>query len=266
MSTNDWVLRWLLACILLCASCLARDGAACRPTFVRELRSSSCNASPSTFVAQSYGLQTIYTSDGVATASDKSASATIRNDPSATQAPTPSIVVGSSPIASLTPIGSNLAFPGRDTKKGLVLSDTRHAAAYNGKNLSWCYNWDSSWPAGPNGREFIPMLWSDAPLHTATWLRDVERALAGGSSAILGFNEPDHSQQANMPATAAARAYRELITAPFRGRARLGSVAVTNGAGTMGLGYLDQFMQACADCGIDFVVRRTIVCNVADPS
>ena len=40
---------------------------------------------------------------------------------------------------------------------------------------------------------------------------------------------------------------------PFAGKAQLGSPAITNGGGSMGLSWLSSFMSACSGCQIDFV-------------
>ena len=50
-----------------------------------------------------------------------------------------------------------------------------------------------------------------------------------------------------------ATAYKQYITDSFQGKAQLVSPSVTNGAAPMGLTYLQNFMNACTDCGIQAI-------------
>jgi hypothetical protein len=69
----------------------------------------------------------------------------------------------------------------------------------------------------------------------------------------MGFNEPDHAQQANLDYNTAATAYKQYITDNFSGKVKLVSPSVTNGGSPMGLAYLSNFMGACSDCGIQAI-------------
>jgi hypothetical protein len=69
----------------------------------------------------------------------------------------------------------------------------------------------------------------------------------------MSFNEPDLDTQANLSPEAAAAAYKTYMDTPFAGKAQLGSPAVTNGGGSMGLTWLKNFLGACTGCQIDFV-------------
>lgn len=92
------------------------------------------------------------------------------------------------------------------------------------------------------------------PSNTADWADKANAALASGSNHLLAFNEPDLDTQANMPVSESVRAWKEHIS-PFAGRARLGSMAVTNGQGPMANGqdpmgplYIKRFFEACPQC------------------
>jgi hypothetical protein len=96
------------------------------------------------------------------------------------------------------------------------------------------------------------MLWGPGSDHTINWIDAASSALASGSTHLLAFNEPDHSEQAATTPEICASSYRQWIE-PFAGKARLGAPAVTNGGAPMGLAYLKEFLSACSDCTVDFI-------------
>lgn len=61
----------------------------------------------------------------------------------------------------------------------------------------------------------MPMLWDS---ETNGWTQKVEAALESGSTAILGFNEPDLNTQSNIDPSTAATLYKEYITPDHKGR------------------------------------------------
>ncbi len=78
-------------------------------------------------------------------------------------------------------------------------------AARTALGVSWYYNWgaDESEPcASPQvGGEFVPMIWG---AQTAAKIQSAITGFVGkGYAHVLGFNEPDHSDQANMSVSAA---------------------------------------------------------------
>ena len=98
------------------------------------------------------------------------------------------------------------------------------------------------------------MLWGAETTSTISWVNDATKAISSGATAVLGFNEPDHAQQANITFHDAAESYQQYITSNFAGKAKLISPAVTNGPEPMGLMYLQNFMTACSDCLIDAIL------------
>jgi hypothetical protein len=137
-------------------------------------------------------------------------------------------------------------------KRGIAYNSVSLAKLLIGKS-QWAYNWGSSNGGLASGVEYLPMLWSASTDKTNTWVSDAKAGIAAGATALLGFNEPDHTEQANMSPQAAATAYKTYITDNFVGKAKLISPAVTNGGGTMGLTWLSSFMSLCSDCKIDAV-------------
>ena len=106
--------------------------------------------------------------------------------------------------------------------------------------LSWYYTW------GPKGfavpPEFVPMIWGADDAR--------QMAIDPGGDYLLGFNEPDVADQANLTVDEALAWWPQLVAT---GR-RLGSPAVSSGAATAG-GWLDRFLSGAASRGlpVDFV-------------
>ncbi|MFE0630900.1 sigma-70 family RNA polymerase sigma factor [Streptomyces sp. NPDC058864] len=112
---------------------------------------------------------------------------------------------------------------------------------------SWYYTWSTGHQdvASPPSGRFVPMIWGPASV-TADSLA---RAKAQGPY-LLGFNEPDMSQQSNMSVEQALTLWPRLMEA---GRI-LGSPAVATNGATPG-GWLDRFMSGAEAKGyrVDFV-------------
>lgn len=131
-------------------------------------------------------------------------------------------------------------------------STSKIGAAYNDVSLvslvsgaSWAYNWNlESGGSLPPGVDYCPMLWG--PKMYSDWSSAVSTALSsGGSSCVLGFNEPDMVSQSNLSPAQAAADYQTYIT-PLAGQATLVTPAVSNGAGTnIGLDWMTNWLAAC---------------------
>lgn len=174
----------------------------------------------------------------------------------------PSVVVPSSsaaPVATSSPSAPkpSSSYGGSTTgsKRGLPYNDASLTNCFAGSKISWAYNWGSSASdLNTDDFEYVPQLWGTADTFTGPWVEAAKSAISSGSKYILGFNEPDLPAQANLSPAAAAAAYETYISGEFGGSdVQLGSPAVTNGGGAMGLGWLSSFMDACASCQIDFV-------------
>lgn len=139
-------------------------------------------------------------------------------------------------------------------KRGLAYNDPNLLSGFVGDNskVSWAYSWSQVNDLKVN-LEFVPMLWGPADDHVSTWQSNANKAIAGGSSALLSFNEPDNAGQSNIdPATAAAEHIKHMN--PFAGKARISTPAITNsGADGQGISWLKSFIQACnSECALDF--------------
>ncbi|HEX7303238.1 sigma-70 family RNA polymerase sigma factor [Lentzea sp.] len=121
---------------------------------------------------------------------------------------------------------------------GKALTDVR---------AGWYYNW-AVHPDGvqaPANVEFVPMIWGAKFTDDAT----IARAKANGR-VLLGFNEPDFPDQANMTPQQALDLWPKLAATGLR----LGSPAVAHSGDKAG-GWLDQFMTGAAQRGlrVDFI-------------
>lgn len=158
----------------------------------------------------------------------------------------------SAPVASPAP-----AYSGGSSgvKGGIAFETANQVTPFVGQpKIGWCYNWNANPPANlGSGIEFVPTLWGLDNAHLSSWVSAGNAALAKGAKSVVGFNEPDHAEQANLDVNTAASAYKQYITANFQGKAKLVSPSVTNGPAPMGLAYLENFMAACSDCGIQAV-------------
>ena len=103
---------------------------------------------------------------------------------------------------------------------------------------SWYYNWSAT-PNGiktPRGVAFVPMIKTGANVNTAT-LNEVKRE----GKYLLGFNEPDEKNEANMSVATALRLWPKLEATGMQ----LGSPAVSYGTNSK-TSWIGQFMRGAA--------------------
>lgn len=162
-------------------------------------------------------------------------------------APSGTTSAAAAPAASGSYSGSSSG-----AKGGVAYNSPTNVTPFIGKpNIGWCYNWAAASGSIASGIEYIPTLWGQSS--TSTWINSANTAIANGATAVIGFNEIDHPQQANLDASTAASLYKQYITTPYSGKVKLVSPSVTNGAAPMGLTALANFMSACSDCGVQAI-------------
>ncbi|KAG8525674.1 uncharacterized protein KY384_000434 [Bacidia gigantensis] len=139
---------------------------------------------------------------------------------------------------------------------------------YAGKTLSWAWNWDSTPFRLPTGFAYVPCLRTTHADETAHWAANAASAIKAGSTYILGFNEPDIADQANLPPGAAVDAWNTYLQPLKSGNVQLGSPQVSNGVGTnpatgqaYGLDWLSSFLGKCSGCSIDFIIVHWYGCT-----
>ena len=114
-------------------------------------------------------------------------------------------------------------------------------------NVSWFYTWEphTRQITQPDRVEFVPMIWGE----TFVEPEQLELAKKNGS-VLLGFNEPDQPDQANMTVQQALNLWPQLMSTGMR----LGSPATAADPSLPG-SWLEQFMDGATTRGyrVDFV-------------
>tara|TARA_R110002003_G_scaffold243_4_gene17389 strand:+ start:7260 stop:8714 length:1455 start_codon:yes stop_codon:yes gene_type:complete len=157
--------------------------------------------------------------------------------------PTPA---SSSPAPSATPSTSN-TYTG--SKRGLAYNDATLCKGFSG--MSFAYNW-AQVESNDIGTNYIPMMHGPSKATSQEWLANVKKAVQKGSKAVMGFNEPDHAEQANLSPAAACAAWKEYMNpiASSYPEVTIIGPSVTNAGSenpSMGLNWLSSFQEACPD-------------------
>ncbi len=132
-------------------------------------------------------------------------------------------------------------------KKGFCLvprRDPEWKAKLTALNAKWFYSWGTNPPDGvPPFTEFVPMQWGKWSC-SAEKLEAVKKA---GHKTLLGFNEPDQKEQANMSVEKAIELWPRLMDTGLR----LGSPAGVHADGE----WMQAFMQEIDRRGyrVDFI-------------
>ncbi|MET7401126.1 glycosyl hydrolase [Dactylosporangium sp. NPDC005572] len=165
--------------------------------------------------------------------------------PSSSQRP-PATATAAPPPATPSATATAGPPPAAAKKKGVsTWQFTGLADAVRNVGAGWYYNWSPSNDSMPAGAEFVPMIWGAGAVTDATLAK-----ARGEGTVLLGFNEPDLREQANMTVEQALGLWPRLEQTGLR----LGSPAVAYGGDTPG-GWLDRFMTGARSQGrrVDFI-------------
>ena len=160
---------------------------------------------------------------------------------------------------------------------------TKRGEAYGGnseadmqaisKGITWWYNWDIKPEQGVINTykafnvEYVTMAWSGG---TSLSLMSNYLAIDTSVKFLLGYNEPNFTQQANMTPTQAATAWPQLESVAKKYGLKLVSPAVNDcGACVTEWGitftnpvqYLDSFFTACKNCQVDYIAVHWYACD-----
>ncbi|WP_431930497.1 glycoside hydrolase family protein [Micromonospora sp. RP3T] len=131
-------------------------------------------------------------------------------------------------------------------KKGVsTWAFPRVADGVHAVGAGWYYDWSANPDDVPAQAEFVPMIWGAGAVNDG----ELDSARRSGTT-LLGFNEPDLPQQANMSVEQALTLWPRLE----RTGMRLGSPAVAFGGEVPG-GWLDRFLSGARQRGmrVDFI-------------
>ena len=123
---------------------------------------------------------------------------------------------------------------GSGGKRGLAYNDGELCASF-GSNFGFAYNWAQT-ESKDVGAPFVPMMHKVSDSTAEAWLANVDKAVKAGSKAVMGFNEPDHAEQANLTPEAACTAWKEYMNpiASSHPDITIMGPSVTNGQSPMG--------------------------------
>ena len=138
----------------------------------------------------------------------QSAETVVASGPTPTPAPktsstNPSAAPSNQTYTVFLPFIRAVAPPAPTYKKGASLA-TGFESECSGAQLIgayWLFNWTQNPPTSCPGIESIPMIWDETYVNST---------LGGNSNWILGFNEPDAANQANLSITEAAQLWRQI--------------------------------------------------------
>ncbi len=121
------------------------------------------------------------------------------------------------------------------------------AAQIKALGATWCYNWGTT-PKSTDCDDpyFVPMIWGSGSVTSA--LKSIGKA---GYKTVLGFNEPNKSDQANLSVADALAAWPDLTSDP---NIRVGSPAVSDD----GRAWLEDFMTQAKqkNLRVDFIAMH----------
>jgi hypothetical protein len=169
--------------------------------------------------------------------------------PVASSAAASSVVVSSAVVSSAAPSktpSSGNTYTG--SKRGLAYNEAALCKSF-GSKFGFGYNWGQV-ENNDIGAPFIPMMHGPSKSTSQEWLANVDKAAKKGSKAVMGFNEPDHAEQANLSPEAACSAWKEYMNPIASSHPDLTIIgpSVTNaGSEAMGLSWLSKFYAACPD-------------------
>ena len=104
-------------------------------------------------------------------------------------------------------------------------------------NAGWFYRWGLSRPSGNYASEFVPMFWGGGSVTAA----NINQVRADGNvTHVLGFNEPERSNQANLSVSTAVDKWQTLHDGFLGSGIQLVSPAVSDNAD--GRDWLSEFM------------------------
>ena len=129
-------------------------------------------------------------------------------------------------LASLPVHGDELVAHSQKKGIGLVVGPTNGwHERLRVLNCRWFYSWWHETPVNiPAGVEFVPMLWGPGPRTAPAYRQLTENFRTGRHQILLGYNEPDVLEEANLSVDKALEVWPKLMATGMR----LGSPAAAH--------------------------------------
>ena len=154
----------------------------------------------------------------------------------------------------------------RSAKRGIAIENhllTAEMLSGLSHIVSWGATWDYKLQGGPSlevwqaaGVEFYPMIWGSGTLESAQ-----KDGLPEGSRALLGFNEPNFPDQANLHPYWAAYYWKDLERlAEENNITTLVAPSMNYHWSFDPIDWLYQFFYHCADCKVDAISLHVFSC------
>lgn len=126
-------------------------------------------------------------------------------------------------------------------------------------DITWYYNYGvmPSRSYADSKLQFVPQLWGQpSDSNSTAFLDSVQSQIREGAniSHVLAFNEPDMTANvggSSIDPTTAAHVWRQEIEPLASLGVKLGSPACSSGPA--GVSWMQDFLQACSECTIDFM-------------
>lgn len=164
--------------------------------------------------------------------------------------------------------GGGPAVTPKDCKRGLGWHGNALTDSEVTSKLTWWYTWGTGVQSVGAGLEFVPMIWGGGAKAA-----DVSKSIRSDAQYLLGYNEPNFFEQANLSAQQAAADWPTVQSVATTHQLQTVSPAVNfcgddqTGAGpchdTNPVGYLTDFFAACQGCKVDYIAVHWYNCDGA---
>lgn len=160
--------------------------------------------------------------------------------------------------------GGAAAMP--DCKRGIAWPGEKLDHPDVNQKLTWWYRWNDRAQGVGNGIEFVPII-----AKGGVNVDDVNKVIRPDAKYLLGFNEPNFFEQADLSAQEAAAEWPKVEAVAKAHGLKIVSPAVNfcgndeNKTGpchdTNPVNYLKSFFAACAGCEVDYVAVHWYNCD-----
>jgi hypothetical protein len=163
-------------------------------------------------------------------------------------------------LAGLVPVPPAEAGTASQEKRGIAAAMYLKTAPHKLTNAgaTWSYNWTYRVPPSTSSLETVPMIRSAASISETAIMTLTEGRKSGHYKHLLGFNEPDSVNQANMTPAQAARLWPQLE--------RTGLILGSPVPAVPNNGWLREFMRIAKqrNLRVDFIALHYYV-DINDP-